>query len=175
MRKTPKTLALTFISTAILLTMTAGMSDATPLPRSNNLESLGSANGNDELSGDLTAEVNAVTRNEAGNLLSVTWSIANSGSDNVTLSWFNQYSYVYSGPNFAGVTAFSSDTGTRYHPIMDGENYCLCSGEYSAQLMEIARPGETVTYWSLYSVPSNIDSITLELPNFEPIEDVPIS
>ncbi|WP_064972179.1 MULTISPECIES: hypothetical protein [Nocardiopsis] len=167
------TLAVAFAS--ILFVTSAGTGTAASAPQSSDLEVLGSASGTDELSGQLRAEVNEASRNESGNLLSVTWSIRNPGDERVVLSWFNQYSYMYSGPNFAGITAFDPETGTRFHPIMDSENYCLCSGEYSVQLQETALPGETVSYWSMYSVPSDLETISVEIPGFDPIEDVPVS
>lgn len=76
---------------------------------------------------------------------------------------------------FSGVTAISSDGSNRYHPVMDGENDCLCSGKLSIDFKENIGPGEQVAYWSMYSVPEDVDAITLEIPGFEPIEDIPIS
>jgi hypothetical protein len=167
------TLAVTVTST--LFITSAGTGTAASAPQNSDLEVLGTANGTDELSRQLQAEVNEARRNELGNLLSVTWSIRNPGNERVVLSWFNQYSYTYSGPNFAGITAFSSETGTRFHPVMDSDKYCLCSGEYSVQLQETAMPGEAVSYWSMYSVPSDLETISVEIPGFDPIEDIPIS
>ncbi|OLT24669.1 hypothetical protein BJF83_06545 [Nocardiopsis sp. CNR-923] len=89
--------------------------------------------------------------------------------------WLRDRSYTYAGQNFAGVTATSPETGTRYHPVMDGEGACLCSGSTSNDLVQILNPGEQVAYWSLFSVPTDLDSVTVEIPNFDPIEDIPIS
>ncbi|WP_285731573.1 hypothetical protein [Nocardiopsis sp. ATB16-24] len=164
------------ISATVILTLTTtGMSAASSSPKNSDLAILGSSNGTNDLSRQLVAEVNEAYRNQQGNLLSVTWGIYNTGDNHVVLSWLNQYSYVYSGPNFAGVTAFDPKEGKRFHPVMDGENYCLCSGEYSVQLQETAVPRSTVTYWSMYSVPEDLESITIEIPGFDPIEDIPIS
>lgn len=58
---------------------------------------------------------------------------------------------------------------------MDGEGYCLCSGEESNELIDVLKPEEKIAYWSLFSVPEDIDSVTVEIPNFDPIEDIPIS
>ncbi|OKI19168.1 hypothetical protein A6A08_05320 [Nocardiopsis sp. TSRI0078] len=99
----------------------------------------------------------------------------NTGSTQSSLAWLRDGSYVYSGQNFAGVTAMNPEGETRYRPIMDGEGYCLCSGEESNELINVLDPGEKIAYWSLFSVPDDLDTVTVEIPNFEPIEDIPIS
>ena len=162
----------TIISTAAAVIILAASATASAAPRE--LDTLGSSNGNEGRSDDLVAEVNSAERNEDGKLLSVTWTIRSEGGESVILSWLNTYSYLYDGPNFSGVTAVSQGSGTRFHPVMDGEQACLCSGEYSEQLVETVGPNESVTYWSLYSVPDDVDAINLEVPGFEPIEDIPI-
>ena len=58
---------------------------------------------------------------------------------------------------------------------MDATGACLCSGNLSFDFKEKIQPGEKVAYWSMYSVPEDVDAITLEIPGFEPIEDIPIS
>ena len=58
---------------------------------------------------------------------------------------------------------------------MDSATECLCSGNTSTEFLAIIDPGEKVAYWSMYSVPEDVDAITLEIPGFEPIEDIPIS
>ncbi|GAB2490110.1 hypothetical protein [Nocardiopsis aegyptia] len=152
-----------------------GMSSASAAPRSSDLEVLGSVEGNSAESEGLTAEVNEAERDESGALLSITWSISNNGDSTEPLVWLRDRSYSYSGPNYAGVTSRSNESGTRFHPIMDGNGACLCSGPTSNDLAQQVSPGEKVSYWSLFSVPSDIESVTVEIPNFEPIEDVPIS
>ena len=77
--------------------------------------------------------------------------------------------------SYSGVTITSNDREKRFHPIMDGDNNCLCSGNVSIDFKESIGPGEQVAYWSMYSVPEDVDTITLEIPGFEPIEDIPIS
>lgn len=58
---------------------------------------------------------------------------------------------------------------------MDGDGACLCSGISSIDFKDRIHPDEQVAYWSMYSVPEDVDAITLEIPGFEPIEDIPIS
>ena len=159
----------------VAATMSAGISSAAPASKPRDLDSLGSATGNETQSSNLVAEANIAERNEAGNILSITWSIENTGSDRVTLTWLAGRSYLYSGANYAGVTAMAADGSSRFHPIMDESGSCLCSVDSSSAFKEWVSPGEKVSYWSMFSVPSDVESITLEIPGFEPIENIPIS
>ena len=77
--------------------------------------------------------------------------------------------------HYAGVTAFSPNEGTRFHPVMDSNAECLCSGDISLEFKAEIDPGEKIAYWSMFPIPDNIDTIDLEIPGFEPIEDIPIS
>ncbi|WP_231640553.1 hypothetical protein [Nocardiopsis sp. NRRL B-16309] len=162
------------VSSALLVLTYAGPGAAAIAPNATDLDSIGSANGIDSQS-ELTANVHHAERNDAGNLLSVTWSIENPTTDPVVVTWLADRTYTYSGPYFSAVTALSSDGSTRFHPIMDGSGECLCSGNTSSNFSERVEPGESMAYWSMFSVPSGVESVSIEIPGFEPIEDVPIS
>ncbi|GAB3700369.1 hypothetical protein GCM10028793_26670 [Nocardiopsis oceani] len=128
-----------------------------------------------EVSAGITAEAHLAERNERGNLVSITWSLENSTDDAVNISWLSGTSYMYDGPFYSGVTAESADGSQRFHPVMDGAGNCVCSGMVSADFKERLQPADKVAYWSMFSVPEDVDEVTLEIPEFEPIEDIPIS
>lgn len=174
MRKSQRTFGLVALLAAVSVTVPSGAS-ALAAPQSSDLESLGTAAGNSDESRSLTAEIHLAERDESQKLLSVTWSVENSGDGQVSTLWLRDRSYSYSGQNFAGVTALGSDQETRYHPVMDGEGACLCSGSISNDLVQNLNSGDKVAYWSMFSVPGDLDAVTIEIPGFEPIEDVPIS
>ncbi|WP_306369181.1 hypothetical protein [Nocardiopsis sp. CC223A] len=165
-----------FTSTSLAAAlMSVGVSSASPMPSARDLDVLGSSQGNGRQSGNLTAEVNQAENNSQGNLLSVTWSIENTGTERVVLTWLEGKTYTYSGANYAGVTITQSNGGTRYHPVMDGSGECLCSGDNSSTFRERIEPGEKISYWSMFSVPTGVERISVEIPGFDPIEDIPIS
>ncbi|MFD3686939.1 hypothetical protein ACFWTE_19215 [Nocardiopsis sp. NPDC058631] len=174
MKNVSQTFSLMAILALTSMVLPSGAS-ALASPQSSDLESLGTSSGTSDESRSLTSEVHRVERDESQKLISVTWSIENSGDEQVSMLWLRDRSYSYSGQNFAGITALDSDADTRYHPVMDGEGACLCSGSISNDLVQNLNSGDKVAYWSMFSVPSDIDSITIEIPNFDPIEDVPIS
>ncbi|WP_193124883.1 hypothetical protein [Nocardiopsis coralli] len=136
---------------------------------------LGTGEGNESRSDGLHAEANRVERNESGNLVSVDWSIANETDSDLALTWlYEQETYTYNGNFYSGVTAVDSETDTRYHPLMDQAGECVCAGNISGQFYERVVSGGKSAYWSLFSVPSDVETLTLEVPGFEPIEDIPI-
>lgn len=157
------------------LATSMGVSSASPILQATELTSLGKAQGSGEESKELIAEIHQAENNEAGNIVSVTWSIENAGRERVVLTWLHDRSYTYSGQYFAGTTAMSDTTGTRYHPVMDSAGECLCSGNTVNDFKERLEPGEKVDYWSMFSIPDDLDTVTIEIPGFEPIEDIPIS
>lgn len=152
----------------------ATSASASTTPKGNNLGSLGSASGIEDRSSNLTLEVQKVEKDDTENLLSVTWSVENTGSDGTSLTWLNEGSYQYSGPFFSAVNITASESEKRFHPVMDGTGSCLCSGNTSSSFVRRVDPGDKVSYWSLFSIPSDVESIDLEAPGFEPVEGVTV-
>lgn len=149
---------------------------AAPAPQADNLDSLGSAESNDMLSNGLTVEAHVAERNESGNLLAITWSVENYGNQDVMFTWLSGDTYMYNNSNsYSGVTVTSSTGERRYHPIMDKDGTCLCSGGISFDEKFSINQGDKVAYWSMFSVPEDVESIDLEIPGFDPIEGIPIS
>ncbi|WP_152442539.1 hypothetical protein [Nocardiopsis kunsanensis] len=166
--------AATAITCALAMLPLALTANASASPQYKELESLGIGEGISEEADGLKVEANSAERNGNGNLVSVTWSVQNFTDDYVTLTWLHDRSYTYSGSYFSAVTATDEDSGTLHHPVMDGNNECLCSGNTSRYFNRDVHPDGQLTYWSLFSTPSDVETLTLEVPGFEPIEDIPI-
>lgn len=167
-----RTFAIVILAAALAL---ATNSSASALPKTENLDSLGAVESNQSDGENLSAEAHAAERGDSS-LVSVTWSIENNGASRVAFDWPMGATYMYSRvTSHSGVTALSPTEGTRFHPIMDSKGECLCSGSDSPDFKVHIEPGEKVTYWSMFSIPDNINSIDLEIPGFDPIEDIPIS
>lgn len=136
---------------------------------------LGSAEGNESQSQGLTVEANQTKRNERGNLISIDWSVTNETDSDVPLTWLHeQQTYTYNGNFYSGVTIVDPESDTRYHPIMDQAGKCVCAGNTSNRFYNQVTAGGHSAYWSLFSTPSDVETLTLEVPGFEPIEDIPI-
>ncbi|MFW6639176.1 hypothetical protein ACOALZ_03945 [Nocardiopsis algeriensis] len=165
-------IGLSLLISAFSLSTSASAATA---PSFNKLESLGSSPGETENSTGLTASVHEAKRDKSGSFLSITWGIENNSGERVVLTWLSTTTYTYTGSSFSGVTVRSTETGIKHHPIMDSEGNCLCSGNTSSNLQTGIDHGDQISYWSTYSVPEDVDTVTVEIPGFEPIEDIPIS
>ncbi|GAA1081153.1 hypothetical protein [Nocardiopsis metallicus] len=154
---------------------TASSASALPLPKTDELSSLGSAESNHSNSENLSVEAHAAERGDSS-LVSVTWSLENNRESRIIFNWPSGTTYMYGNAlHYSGVTAHSPSEGTRFHPLMDANGDCFCSGVTSVDFKKAIDPGQKVAYWSMFSIPDNVDTIDLEIPGFEPIEDIPIS
>lgn len=162
--------ALIAITCAAFLPLASGSANAEEDPHL-----LGSGEGNETETEGLIVEANQVERNEEGNLVSIDWSIANETDSSVVLNWLHEKgTYTYSGNYYSGVTVVDTETDTRYHPLMDQSGECVCAGKTSDRFYNQVSSGGKSAYWSLFSTPSDVETLTLEVPGFEPIEDIPI-
>lgn len=155
--------------------MTTSTASAATFASTVDLDTLGTSESNDARSSDLTAAVHEAKRDESGSFLFVTWSIENGSSERKVLTWLSGSTYIYSGSSFSGVTITSPESGEKYYPIMDSQGMCLCSGNTSNNIQTGLNPGEQVAYWSTYSVSSTAQTVSIDIPGFESIEDIPIS
>ena len=162
--------ALVAFACAAILSLTSGSVSA-----EEDSEILETGEGIEPESEGLTAEAHKVEQNERGNLISIDWAIANNTDSDVVLTWLHeQQTYTYNGDYYSGVTVFDPETETRYHPLMDQAGDCVCAGNTSGRFFNQVVAGGYSPYWSLFSTPSDVETLTLEVPGFEPIEDIPI-
>lgn len=175
MNKIARALGLFSLVAIIPLATSGGAGAAVTSPYTANLESLGEASGAEGQAAGLTAEVHAAERDGSGFFLSVTWSIENTSDERVVINWLSDQTYSYAGVHFSGVTVSAPETGDRYHPITDSNGVCLCSGQTSGDIKDRIEPDEQVAYWSTFSVPEEAETLDVEIPDFDPIEDIPIS
>ncbi|WP_155988897.1 hypothetical protein [Nocardiopsis sp. CNT312] len=172
-RSVPRVGALLLASTLFFSTSSStGASMHTPTKPG--LTSLGEAHGNSEISSGMSAHIHSAERNGSGKLLSLTWSIENESGRADLITWIRSRHYTYTGPYYSGI-ALVDDNYRRFHPLRDSDGSCVCSGATSSNFKSYVRLNEQATYWSLYSIPEDIETVTVEITGFEPIEDIPIS
>ncbi|MBE3000727.1 hypothetical protein IDM40_18790 [Nocardiopsis sp. HNM0947] len=137
-------------------------------------ESLGSVEAADPDAEGLVASVEEVSRESSGQYVTVLWSITNETAESGTLQ-FRSEDKDFERNDFAGVTVRDDASNTRFHPGMNGDSQCLCSSDRPGAIENEVEPGQTLTYWSLYSVPGEVEELSVEIPFFHDIPDVPIS
>jgi hypothetical protein len=70
-----------------------------------------------------------------------------------------------------GVNLLDAAGKKKYFVARDSENNCLCSRGLSN-----LEPGTRLSYWAKFPAPpDDVKKITVEIPHFTPMEDVPIS
>lgn len=161
----------TSTSAAVPPSTTASPPGRTPPPPLASAQS----NGTDDRITNATAEVIDINRSDSSNLTSVTVKVTNDDSDNIHDKWFGHPVYIYREDVFSGVRIFDKSENSRHSPIMDEKSYCSCSGYAPrAPYMPYVWPGGSVDYWAMYSLPADTNEVTVEIPGFDPIEDVPV-
>ncbi|WP_238580713.1 hypothetical protein [Streptomonospora alba] len=132
------------------------------------------SNGENEHIQSVTANVLELTRSDSG-LTKITVEVNNNSDRNLHDNRFSNPIYDYREPIFSGITLADHNIQTRFHPLMDKENFCLCSG-YVPRLpyTPYVKPEESVDYWAMYSIPEDVKNVDVEIPGFDPIEDVPV-
>lgn len=157
---------LTLTTTALLATGTAAPADT--------LDHVGTATGVDERTAGLVLEVNELSRDSSGTYATLLWSVRNEGTERITINP-KDTSLDFDRQSFAGVTLRDEESRTRFHPAMNSESACLCTRDTVGTIDTRLDPGATLTYWSLYSVPADLETVTVEVPDFGDVTDVPLT
>lgn len=150
-----------------------------PVPASPDLigaDVIASSQSNEPRTAGGSANVNALDRSAAGFSV-LAWTLLNEGTGTIPTAWFYSVAYLYSGVPFSGITLLAPEQGLRFYPLMDADQGCLCSAGYGNPPEFVGRVGSNSysTYWSTYLLPEDVETVTVEIPGFAPIEDVPVS
>ncbi|WP_141922211.1 hypothetical protein [Haloactinospora alba] len=129
---------------------------------------------------DLYLEINSLDRSPSGGLTSLAYTIENKGkseSESMRGILRNADTYKYGHARDMRLNAPTLVNGeTKYLTIMDSEDDCLCPrGTGANDIPDEIPAGESVPIWSSYWVPDDVSTVTVEVPGFDPIKDVPIS
>ncbi|MBX9389674.1 hypothetical protein ACFPZ0_15235 [Streptomonospora nanhaiensis] len=138
---------------------------------------LGSTESSGELENvsDAMAEVLDLKHSTSSGLTVLTVRITNTGTENIHANNFANPIYDYRHTHLSGVTLLDESSQIRHHPLIDAETNCLCSGYVSLSPYDpLIEPNQSVDYWTTYRTPSDTASFTVEIPGFDPIENVPV-
>ncbi|MDA8372075.1 MAG: hypothetical protein M0026_19725 [Nocardiopsaceae bacterium] len=125
-----------------------------------------------------TADINRVQRAEASTYTSLTWTLTNGSTGNIGITNFSNKVYRYNAKTktaISGVSLIDEKSETRYYPLKDSNNICLCSGTgRGPKFHDSVKRGRNATYWNAFSIPEDVDTVTIEIPGFKPIKDIKI-
>lgn len=137
---------------------------------------LGASPGNDSETQDMVAEVNEVWRDSSGRYTAVAWTVRNES----TRRWsspmrsLRAHGHGYTIPTLAGLALTDTDSSTRYLPLMNEASWCLCPRELFDSVDTKIDPGASRTFWSLYELPPEMRSVTVDPTGFESITNISV-
>jgi hypothetical protein len=107
----------------------------------------------------------------SGNLLSLQFTMIN---DSSAAMGFNYDFMVPRGnvdKDIATVSGvYLQDGATKYEVLRDGNGFCICS-----ELETAVKPGSKRFLWAKFAAPpASVTKMTVNVPHFLPVEDVPI-
>lgn len=140
------------------------------------LDSISDTEGTDSSTENAPLTINSLERSSDSNAVTLTYTITNERSDDVSPAFLFGDVFLYEGPAYSGVTLFDAETESRHHPLANEEEHCVCAGDHPPpEVTTLIGAEMSVSYWALYQIPDDVDSVTVEIPNYEDIDDVPIS
>jgi hypothetical protein len=72
--------------------------------------------------------------------------------------------------SLGGVNLVDAAGKKKYFVVRDSENRCLCSGDLAS-----LQPGARANVWAKFPAPPDeVQKITLMIPHFPPLEEIPI-
>jgi len=110
----------------------------------------------------------------SGGTINLKFTISNSGSEKLNL--YSQYlgDANISHDNYrdvSGIHLLDPVNKKKYFVVTDAERRCVCSKE----IPDVA-PGGKVNLWAKFPAPPpEVTKVTIEVPHFAPMDDVPIS
>jgi hypothetical protein len=107
------------------------------------------------------------------------------GSDTLTLKFtlvnnsskvLGTYARFYASPyqgyrTMSGINLIDTVSKKKYFPIADTENNCICSQDVD----DVAPQSQTPLWVKFPAPPPGVTKITVEVPHFIPLDDVPIT
>jgi hypothetical protein len=160
-------------SLALVATAAAVIVGAPASHAQEELPVLASANAASDDLGDSTVDVNRVERG-AGGYTNISWTV-NVRSGSFNLIGMRNDLYLYGDHDMSGVTVLDEEGQTRYHPLVDTEDVCVCAGTFHpGDFVDMVEAEQSSTYWGSYLLPEDVATVTLEVPGFDPVTDIPV-
>jgi hypothetical protein len=109
----------------------------------------------------------------SNNTLTLKFQMVNDGPDKLPFSYDfgDEANHIKDFDSIGGVNLVDSTGKKKYFVVRDTENNCLCSRD-----LKDINPGSRVSLWAKFPAPpDDVEKISVVIPHFGPIDDVPIS
>lgn len=128
---------------------------------------------------NLKVEINRLSADSSGFTV-LRWTLTNTGGERFQpAERYGTTRYTdraiggwYDGEAAPGVELVSKQEGQRYFSLVDADGTCLCARITTER--HFMAPEESATFFNTYYLPPELQRVTVEIPGFEPIQDVPI-
>jgi hypothetical protein len=118
---------------------------------------------------DVSVQVRGLKRTSGG-MVTLKFTLINDSSDKFIIA--DQLHGVAGGYNISGVNLVDAAGKKKYQVVVDSEGSCLCSSGLPYQV----EPSSRLSLWAKFPAPpDNVEKVTVVIPHFIPMEDVPIS
>ncbi|MFB4311627.1 OmpA family protein [Actinomadura sp. GTD37] len=119
---------------------------------------------------DLKVQVHNLHRDSAG-FTTMVWTLRNSGSTSVNFQSKLEKTLIVHGDHsprrgstVGGVMLYDPAAKVRYQPMYTSNGACICSALSADATVKSVGPGESVTLWSMYRVPAEVQSVEAQFP-----------
>lgn len=110
-------------------------------------------------------------KRSSGDTVTLKFTIANNGSDRLTFGYnFGDGAHGGDFASIGGVHLIDAVNKKKYFVVRDSENRCVCSRD----VKDLA-PGGRINLWAKFPAPADAQRVTVVVPHFIPMDDVPIS
>ncbi|WP_133742519.1 hypothetical protein [Actinorugispora endophytica] len=153
-------------------------SESTSPSNSSNLPSIGSSQASNSTWEGAIIEIRELKRNETGDYALLIWTLQNNSNADISLGFLENKTYIYPGSSTgSGLVLIDESQGIRFNPYIDSDQDCVCAGaDHNPTMFHLlTSPGFQNTYWASYRLPKETNEVTVEIPGFLPIKDVPVS
>lgn len=132
----------------------------------------------DEDTENLEVAVNAVQRSPNGGLTSLTYTITNNGNEEADPIYRFLKSGIFncgeaSDSRLDGIQLIDEETNTKYKTLTKSNEDCL-TPKGNGDAADIPA-GESRAVWSSYWTEDETSKVTVDIPGFEPVKNVPVS
>lgn len=123
---------------------------------------------------DIEVTLNSLHRDSSG-LVTLTWSVRNTGSDPFYPNEvFTSDSYKYASPYISAITLTDESAKLRYNPLQTiPSEYCACTN--TATVPSPVERDTPLTLYNMYKLPTNVSSVTVEIPHWTAVKNVAVN
>lgn len=112
-------------------------------------------------------------KRDAGDTVTLRFTVVNNSTENLAFSsyWLGDHSLAQDYYSIGGIQLIDPINKKKYFVVRDTDKNCLCSNN----LREYLKPGSKINLWAKFPAPPpGVQRLSIVIPHFTPIDDVPL-